>query len=151
MKMNYCNIITIQLYDLWRYQSISPIPLPQNVRTDYTYLRKYQYFLDCHFCYILDHTFWSLIQISILINFRNLFTYRRTLMRKFYKVRTLAIFFASSFDSLNCRPPTDVKDRASMLVIIFSTCTQQISSQFVRQYDLSTGYHHMCKVQNERF
>ena len=29
------------------------------------------------------------------------------------------IFFASSFDSLNCRPPTDVKDRASMLVIIF--------------------------------
>ena len=151
MKINYCNIITIQLYDLWRYQSISPIPLPQNFRTDYTYLRKYQYFLDSHFCYILDHTFWSLIQILILIDFRNLFTYRRTLMRKFYKVRTLAIFFASSFDSLNCRPPTDVKDRASMLVIIFSTGTQQISSQLGHLYDLSTGYHHMCKVQNERF
>ena len=61
------------------------------------------------------------------------------------------IFFASSFDSLNCRPPTDVKDRASMLVIIFSTGTQQISSQLGHLYDLSTGYHHMCKVQNERF
>ena len=72
-------------------------------------------------------------------------------MRKFYKVRTLAIFFASSFDSLNCRPPTDVKDRASMFVIIFSTGTQQISSQLGHLYDLSTGYHHMCKVQNERF
>ena len=60
-------------------------------------------------------------------------------MRKFYKVRTLAIFFASSFDSLNCRPPTDVKDRASMIVINFSTGTQQISSQSDHLYYL-LGY-----------